>query len=321
MGKIAYQKAPDVPSYIDLRARLTVRNRGLRDKVMSLPDALSLVKDGDHVAIGGNTFSRTPFAAVWEMIRQKRKNLTISRSITSTEGDLLLASGCVDKYMTSWFGQGIVWGLSRVLRDYVENKKVIYEEWSHMSLGMMYRAGAMGVPFVPTRVMMGSSLPEALRTKLETISCPYTGDELLLLPALNPKVALIHVQRADKYGNAQYDGLPFMDNDMAMAADRVILTTEKIIDNDDIRATPEHTRIPFMAVDAVVEVPGGSAPHECAGYYDPFYPQMGTYAALTRKGGVAAAQEFIQNNVYAPDNWDGFLGNMDMASIVSESHR
>lgn len=298
--------------YLDLRRRLSARDRGLREKVMSLPEAVATISDHDHVAIGGNTFSRTPFALVWELVRQQKRHLTVSRSITSTEGDFLLAGGCVDRYMTSWFSQGIIWGLSRVMRDYVENGKVIYEEWSHMSLGMMYRAGAMGLPFIPTRVMMGSSMPAALRSTVETMDCPYSGDKVMLLPAVNPNVALIHVQRADVYGNAQYDGLPFMDADIAMAADRVILTTEKIVSNDEIRAAPDHTRIPFMAVDAVVECPFGAAPHECAGHYDPDYDYMGSYAEKTRSGGVDAARDHMNEYIYEPKDWNEFVRKLGL---------
>ena len=321
MTSVHQQSDPDIPSYKALRERLGRRDRGLRDKVMSLTEAAKLVRDNDHVAIGGNTFSRTPFAAVWELIRQAPKGLTVSRSITSTEGDLLLMGGLVDKYMTSWFGQGIIWGLSRVLRDHVENGRVVYEEWSHMSLGMMYRAGAMGIPFMPARVMMGSTLPDALRTRVETTTCPYTGDQLMLLPALNPDVALIHVQRADRFGNAQYDGLPFMDDDLALAADRVILTTEKIIDNDDIRSAPDQTRIPFMTVDAVVEVPFGAAPHECAGHYEPYYKIMDAYAEQTRAKGVDGAAEFMQRAVYGPDDWSDFLNLMRIGASAGGAQR
>lgn len=305
---------PDVPSYNNLRARLTKRKRGLRDRVMSLSDAISTISDGDHVAIGGNTFSRTPFAAVWELVRQRKKDLTISRSITSTEGDFLLAGGCVKKYATSWFSQGVPWGISPVMRDYVEGHKVIYEEWSHMSLGMMYRAGAMGIPFIPTRAMMGSDMPAALVTQLETLKCPYSGDPLLLLPALNPDVALIHVHRADRYGNAQYDGLPFMDADIALAADRVILTTEAIVDNSVIRATPELTKIPFMAVDAVVEVPFGAMPHECAALYGPSYPIMDDYTRLIRNEGIAGVRGFLDRNFYQARSWGQFLTNLSASA-------
>jgi len=301
-----------VPGYRDLRQRLAARDRGLRDKTASLRDAIATIRDGDHVAIGGNTFSRTPFAAVWEIVRQHRKHLIVSRSITSTEGDFLLAGGCVDKYVTSWFSQGLPWGLSRIMRDYVENKRVVYEEWSHMSIGMMYRAGAMGIPFLPARVMMGSGMPDALSTRVETMQCPYSGDPLFLLPAMNPDVALIHVQRADRFGNAQYDGLPFMDADLALAADRVILTTERIIENDEIRAAPEHTKIPFMAVDAVVEVPKGAAPHECAGCYDASYKTMDAYGDLTRQGGTAAALEYIREYIYESADWNGFIRKLGL---------
>lgn len=299
------------PNYRQLRSRLAGRERGLREKVTSLADAVANIRDGDHVALGGNTFSRTPFALVWEMVRQKKRGLTVSRSITSTEGDLLLAGDCVEKYMTSWFSQGIIWGVSRVMRDYVENGRAIYEEWSHMSIGMMYRAGAMGIPFMPARVMMGSGMPDTLRTHVETMACPYTGDRLLLLPALNPDVALIHVQRADAYGNAQYDGLPFMDADLAMAADRVILTAEKIVSNEEIRAAPDHTKIPFLAVDAVVECPFGAAPHECAGYYDPNYRHMTAYGDRTRAGGVEAAQTYLNENVFGARDWADYVGRLD----------
>src|SRR6476646_6774052 len=132
-------------------------------------------------------------------------------------------------------------------------------------MGLRYRAGAMGIPFIPSRSMMGSDVGKRVESEMKEMECPFTGEEVALLPALNPDVALIHVQRCDPYGNAQLDGLQFMDIDMAMAANRVILTTERIVSNDQIRRTPDQTKIPFFAVDAVVELPFGCAPHECCG--------------------------------------------------------
>ena len=113
--------------------------------------------------------------------------------------------------------------------------------------------------------MIGSDVGKRVGDELKTMVCPFTGEKVVLLPALNPDVVLIHVQRCDAYGNAQLDGLQFMDIDMAMAANRVILTTERIVSNDQIRRTPDQTRIPFFAVEAVVEAPMGCAPHECYG--------------------------------------------------------
>lgn len=167
-----------------------------------------------------------------EMI-DRGANLSVSRSIVSSEGDLLFASGICDHIMTSWFSQGIVWGVSKVMRHHVESGLARYEEWSHMGMGMRYRAGAMGVPFLPMRSMLGSDVAEH-RPEARKIDCPFTGEQVLLVPALNPSVAIIHVQRCDAYGNAQLDGLQFMDLDLAMAADKVILTTERVVSNDQI---------------------------------------------------------------------------------------
>src|SRR5262245_66268726 len=134
-----------VRPYQQLRTETLARDRGLREKVMSLEEAAKLVRDGSHVAIGGCTVSRTPIAMIWALIRARKKDLLVSRSITSTEGDLLLASGITRHVVTSWFTQGIVWGVSKVMRHYTGNKLTRFEEWSHMSMGLRYRAGAMGI--------------------------------------------------------------------------------------------------------------------------------------------------------------------------------
>src|SRR3954451_10268325 len=216
------------PSYVELREDLLRRDRSLRDKVVSLEEAASFVRDGDSVGVGGSTMSRTPMGMIWALIRAGRKGLTCSRSIVSSDGDLLFASGVCDHIVTSWFSQGILWGVSKVMRHHVETGKARYDEWSHMAMGMRFRAGAMGVPFIPIRSMLGSDIV-LQRPEAREMECPFTNERLLLVPALNPDVALIHVQRCDAFGNAQIDGLQFMDIDLAMAANKVILTTERIV--------------------------------------------------------------------------------------------
>ena len=136
--------------------------------------------------------------------------------------------------------------MSKVMRHYTENKLAVFEEWSHMSMGLRYRAGAMGIPFMPSRTMLGSGVGRAPRRELKTMTCPFTGEQLDLLPALNPDVALIHVQRCDAFGNAQLDGLQFMDLDIAMAAKQVIMTTERIVSNEQIRRTPDQHAHPLL---------------------------------------------------------------------------
>ena len=307
-------------TYLELRRKTAARDRSLREKVMSLEEAAALVKDGDKVGIGGSTLSRTPMAMIWALIRARRKGLSCSRSIMSSEGELLFGSGASDHVLTSWFSQGIVWGVSKVMRRYTEAKLARFEEWSHMAVGLRFRAGAMGVPFLPMRSMMGSDvigrLPEARQ-----IDCPFSGEKLVLVPALNPDVALIHVQRCDAYGNAQMDGLQFMDIDLAMAANRVILTTERIVSNDQIRRAPDQTKIPFMAVDAVVEAPFGSAPHECYGQYEPLFAHLDNYAAQIRRDPEEGVREYLERYFYGPKSWTEYLDRLGLAELLDAGRR
>jgi glutaconate CoA-transferase subunit A len=304
--------------YVELREKLAKRDRSLREKVMSLDEAMAFVRDGDHVGIGGSTMSRTPMALIWSLIRAGRTRLTCSRSIVSSDGDLLFASGTCERIVTSWFSQGILWGVSKVMRHYVETGQASYEEWSHLAVGMRFRAGAMGVPFMPIRSMLGSGVREQRQEAVE-ITCPFTAEKVLLVPALNPDVALIHVQRADAYGNAQIDGLPFMDIDLAMAANRVVLTTERIVSNDQIRRSPDHTKIPFFAVDAVVEVPFGSAPHECYGVYEPMLRHMEWYVSRANGDPVKGMREYLDRYVYGPTSWTGFLDLIGLDELLTAS--
>jgi glutaconate CoA-transferase subunit A len=288
-----------VTPYAQLRKTLASRDRSLRRKVMSLEEATAFVQDGDTVGIGGSTMSRTPMGMIWALIRARKSRLSCIRSIVSSDGDLLYGSGICERITTSWFSQGILWGVSKVMRHHVEAGAAIYDEWSHMAIGMRFRAGAMGLPFLPIRSMLGS---DVVRQRPETIEmiCPYTRDKLLLVPAVNPDVALIHVQRCDEFGNAQIDGLPFMDLDLAMAANRVILTTERIVSNDQIRRAPDHTKIPFFAVDAVVELPYGCAPHECSGVYEPMMRHMESYVAQVNANPVGGLPRRLRNAFAVP---------------------
>jgi glutaconate CoA-transferase subunit A len=307
-----------VRPYTELRRDLARRDRSLREKVVSLEAATSFVNDGDAVGLGGSTMSRTPMGMIWALIRAGKKKLSCSRGIVSSDGDLLFGSGTCDHMVTSWFSQGILWGVSKVMRHHVETGKARYDEWSHMAMGMRFRAGAMGIPFMPIRSMLGSDVREQRPEAIE-MNCPFTQDKVLLVPALNPDVALIHVQRCDAYGNAQMDGLQFLDVDLAMAANRVILTTERIVSNDQIRRAPDQTRIPFFAVDAVVELPFGCAPHECYGIYEPMMRHMEYYVALVNKDPVAGMHQYLERFVYGPSSWNEFLGLIGVDELLAAS--
>lgn len=310
----------DVTPYGMLRENLSRRDRSLREKVMSLEDAAAFVQDGMSVGVGGSTMSRTPMAMIWELVRQRRRHLSCSRSIVSTDGDILFGSDVADKIVTSWFAQGILWGLSKVMRHHVEKGDKVYDEWSHMAVGMRFRAGGMGVPFLPIRSMLGSDVMKQ-RPEAKQIDCPFTGEQLLLVPALNPDIALIHVQRCDAYGNAQIDGLQFMDIDLAMAANRVILTTERIVSNDQIRRAPDQTKIPFFCVDAVVEVPYGAAPHECYGHYEPMMEHMEAYVAQVNADPIGGMQAYLDKYFHAPKSWTEFLSLIGMDEVIDATRK
>jgi glutaconate CoA-transferase subunit A len=290
----------------EARLDLESHERPVVDKRVSARAAVELIHDGDTVAIGGTLYSRTPMALVFELLRSGRRGLTISRSLTCYEADLFLVTGTADRLVTSWVGIGLPWGLSPVLRHYVEKGLAAYEEWSHLALGLRFKAGAMGVPFLPTMTMLGSDL--AQQVKAVSVHCPYTGQELLAVPALVPDVALLHVHRADMYGNAQIDGYTHMDVDMARASRRVVISAEEIVHPDQIAASPDRTILPHFTVDAVVEAPFGAYPHECYGRYEADTEHFDSYVSLLRElGPDEGVRRYMEAHVTAYQDFDGLL--------------
>jgi len=282
-----------------------VTHRLVADKLVTAREAVLLVRDGDHIAIGGTLYSRTPMALLFELLRTGRTGLTLSRPLACHETELFLACGAAERIVTSWVGIGLRWGLSPVLRHYVENGLASYDEWSHLALGLRYKAAAMGVPFLPTRTMLGSGLAD--RTGTQRVSCPYTGEELLAVPALAPDVTILHAHRADVYGNVQVDGYRHMDVDMARAARRVIVSAEEIVAPEVIEAAPGSTMLPHFTVDAVVEAPFGSYPHECYGRYEADFRHFDDYVALLREHGPDGARRYVDRNVLGQADFAGFL--------------
>jgi glutaconate CoA-transferase, subunit A len=314
--------APDVSgraagTFREARAEREASTRLVTDKRMSAADAIGLVRDGDHVAIGGTCYSRTPMALLFALLRARRQRLTVSRPLSCYEVELLLATGSAERIVTSWVGIGLRWGLAPVFRHYIETGAAAYEEWSHLAIGLRYRAGAMGVPFLPTLSMLGSDLAPAVG--LQTITCPYTGERLAAVPALNPDVALIHAHRADEFGNAQVEGYRHMDVDMARAARKVIVSAERIVSTDEISAQPWATMLPHFAVDAVVEAPYGAYPHECYGLYEADTDHFDTYAAAVRDSGADAARGYVAQHVDALPDFAAFLAAAGTGRLAAQA--
>ena len=282
--------------FVEARRRLEAKARPGGVKLTSLTEAAGWVKDGDVVAIGGCCYSRTPLALLMEILRQERRGLTLARNLMCYEGEWFIAAQAVETVVSSWFAIGLPWGLSKVFRQAVEGGQLKYEEWSHLALGLRFRAGAMGVPFLPSLSMLGSDLMDVGSAK--TMECPFTGEKVALVPALFPDVAVLHVHRADRLGNCQIDGYPHMDVDIALASTTVIITAEEIVSEERIRSQPDRTKIPGFAVDALVEVPYGAFPHECYGLYEADFDHFDKYVAEGSSQGAEGVREYLDRYVY-----------------------
>jgi len=306
----------ELTDFREARRRIEAKQRHGGEKLTTVEEAVRLVKDGDTIAVGGCLFTRTPMGLVREVLRQRRRGLILARNLTCTEGEFLLVAGATQKIVTSWMSIGLPWGISKILREYAEQGRARFEEWSHMALGLRFRAGAMGVPFLPTLTMLGSDLMGV--TGAKTMACPYTGETLCLVPALFPDVALLHVHRADRLGNCQIDGYPHMDADIAKAATTVVVTAEEIIPEDETRRRPDRTIIPGFLVDAVAEVPFGSYPHECYGLYEADFQHFGDYAAGIDARGPAAVKDYLDRYVYGPKSYADYLNLFGMETLMRQ---
>lgn len=251
--------------------RTSVRDANSLEHVMaellSLEEAVArLVHDGDTVALEGFTHL-IPVAAGQEIIRQRKRDLTLVRMTPDIVYDQLIGAGCARKLIFSWGGNPGVGSLHR-FRDAVQHDWPVpleIEEHSHAGMANRYVAGASGLPFAVLRGYTGTDLPAQTDT-IKPITCPFTGEQLTAVPALNPDVTIVHAQRADRAGNVQMWGITGVQKEAVLAAKRSIVTVEEII--DELEPRPGAVVLPSWAVTAVAEVPGGAKPSYAAGYYE-----------------------------------------------------
>jgi glutaconate CoA-transferase, subunit A len=238
----------------------------LMSKLTTLSDAISrYMRAGDLVYAAGFTHL-IPFAAGHEIIRQGLKDLTLARATPDLIYDQIVAAGCARKVIFSYMGNPGV-GSLRLVRGELEAGRLEWEEYSHFSMISRLQAGAAGLPFMPMKPTAAGDL-ETASPGFKTVQDPYSGGEVVVVPALNPDVAIVHVQRADADGNAQIWGIIGEQKEAAFAADRVILTAEEIVDPQVIRSDPNRTLIPGFIVDVVCHVPYCAHPSYTQGYYD-----------------------------------------------------
>jgi glutaconate CoA-transferase, subunit A len=248
---------PDVNTFRELNRK---KPKALVDKRMTEAEAISrFVHDGDYIGTELYGTVRAPMSLVYEIVRQGKKDLRVAGQGV-LELDMLLAAGLVKELDITYIGLE-VYGISNALRREVESGRVENcVEWSNAGIAWRFKAAAMGIPFIPARSMLGTDTLKYSSAKV--VECPYTGEPICLLPALILDVGLIHVHRADIYGNAQIDGISGFSAEMARASKTLIISTEEIIPTEQIRSHPDRTIIPYYLVDAVVQAPFGSHPGE-----------------------------------------------------------
>ncbi len=241
----------------------------MANKLMSMQEAIGrFVNDGDTIVIEGFTHLIC-FAAGHEIIRQKKRNLTVCRLTPDLIYEQLIGAGCVNKLVFSWAGNpgaGPLYALRRAVEEEVPHP-IELDEYSHFGMVARFTAGAAKLPFFPLRNYMGSDLPQ-VNDNIRKVQCPYTGESLATVPALNPDITIVHAQRADAAGDTQIWGLMGVQKEAAFAAKNVIVVAEEIVEEKLIRSDPNRTLIPGFIVSAVVHEPWGCHPSFAQGYYD-----------------------------------------------------
>ncbi len=249
-------------------------------KVVSLGDAAALVADGDTLALGGNLLHRIPAAFARALARAGRRRLELVKTAAAYDVDLLCAAGAVVAVHAGYVGYETD-GLAPAYRRGVESGAVAAREHACTTVIAALRGAAFGVPFQPVAGLDGSDLPAARGWR--RLPDPYgSGSEVVVIPAIRPDWAVLHVQAADAEGNARILGAPYEDLLMARAARRVILTAEALVDSDALAAQPELAQVPGFAVAAVVEAPRGAWPGSCHGLYDADAAAVAEWLAVAR---------------------------------------
>ncbi len=298
------------PSADRAREIFARKPRALVDKVTSVKDAVNrLVDDGAYLAIGGFGCDRLPTAVVHEIVRQKKQNLALAGHTATHDFQILCAGnqtgrGQTIKHVDIAYVVGLeARGLSPHARRVMESGELTFTEWSNYALALRFKAAAMGLPYLPCRSMLGTDT--FLKSSAKTVTCPFTGALLTAVPALYPDVAAIHVHEADRYGNCRVRGTSVADFDLACAAQRLIITCERLIPSDTIRSDPTLTAIPFYCVDAVCEVPFGSYPGNMP--YEYFSDEAHFRQWFAAERDVTTYEAFIEKYIYGVQDFHEYI--------------
>ena len=285
-------------------------------KVSSMRDAVAAnVHDGDVVAIEGFTHLIC-FAAGHEIIRQRKRDLTLARLTPDLIYDQMIAAGTARKLVFSWLGNPGVGGLHAVRRrvEDADPAPLELEEYSHFGMVGRYTAGASNLPFFPLRSYFETDLPKA-NPLIRPIRSPYGDETVYAVPPLKPDVTVVHAQRADAEGNTQMWGLLGCQKEAAFAAERVIVVVEELVSEDVIRADPNRTVIPGLIVDAVVVEPWGAHPSYVQGSYDRDNHFYRDWDAISRE--AATTQAWLDEWVYGVAGRAEYMAKLGEERVAS----
>ncbi|HXV43056.1 MAG TPA: CoA-transferase [Anaerolineae bacterium] len=291
-----------------------------RSKLLTLAEAVArFVPDGSAIALGTAQETSIPFAAGHELIRQRKRDLSLIGPISDILFDQLIGAGCVRRIRAAWVGN-VITGSSYNFRRAVESGALEMEDHSNLTLAMALRAGAMGVPFMPTRTALGSDLFKT-NAGLKIMTCPFTGDALTAVAAINPDVAIIHVQRADENGNAHAWGNFGITREACLASRHVIITAEEMVAPEVINSDPNRVITPGFRVSAVVHAPWGAHPSPVPGYYNRDHQAFMAYQQNSKTPELFTTwQARWVEGVRSSDDYLALLGEKRVAELCLKTH-
>lgn len=289
----------------------------MKSKLVSLQEAASRISSGSTVAIGGSLLRRQPMAMVHEMIRNGVTDLTLLTWATTLATDILAASGAIRRWEGIYAGF-FRHGLAPNFRRAVERGEIATHDYSESAFVARFRAAGMGLSFLPSKALLGTGMPGKSPDEVKPITCPFTGDQYLALKAAEADFTVLHGYTADEYGNVQWPVVrdsDDIDQMMASASRRLIVTVEKIIPHEEVRKRPALTYIPHTLVEAVIEAPYGAHPTATDGFYDEDEASLKAYLAAAKEPGGTAA--WIKDYVLGTKDRDGYLARFGAASALS----
>ncbi|HVN24716.1 MAG TPA: CoA-transferase [Syntrophorhabdales bacterium] len=303
----------------------------IREKLMSPAEAVQrFIKNGSQIALGGFTVNRNPMAIAYEIIRQEIKDLHVVCHSQGQSFDVLVGAGCVKRVELAYGAMGRFAPTCIRFRKAVERADIEVEDYSNNQMSLRFLAGSLSIPFIPSRSGFETDLlrkegfsketrseKKVARKKIVEMADPFDDNrgKVVLLPALNPDVAIVHAQYVGEDGTVRIKGLTFADVEQAKAADAVIVTCEEIVPKSFIRLDPDQNSLPPFLIDAIVRVPYGAHPTACRLFYDYDAKHLNMYRHMARDD--AGFKRYLDEWVLTPRDHEQYLDKIGASGLMT----